>query len=146
MQLGTNETLPELGLQFADYAVWQRAQFESEGASNEHLAYWLSKLQDDPVLLRLPYDRPRPLQPSYKGDSIIRFFSPDLTRRIKNLARAQGVSVYMLLLAAFKILLHRYSGENQITVGSPRRWTADKGTRGTDRLLHQHARVANGYR
>ena len=119
IQLGTTDALPAPSIEFADYAIWQRSQFESEGASNKHMAYWLTKLREDPALLRLPYDRPRQLQPSYKGDSIIRFFSDDLTSRINNLARSEDASPFMLLLAAFKILLHRYSGEAQITVGSP---------------------------
>lgn len=119
VQLGIDNTLPAPAIQFADYAAWQRDQFETKGASNKHLAYWLEKLQNDPTLLRLPYDRARPLQPSYEGDSIIRYFSGDLTRRIKNLARSHDASVFMLLLAAFKVLLYRYSGERQITVGSP---------------------------
>jgi len=119
VQLGSTEALPAPAIEFADYAVWQRNQFETEGASNKHLAYWLEKMRDDPTLLRLPYDRPRPLQPSYKGDSIIRHFSADLTKRIKNLARSEDASTFMLLLAAFKVLLRRYSGESQITVGSP---------------------------
>ncbi len=118
-QLGISNTLPAPAIEFADYAAWQRDQFESKGASNKHLAYWLEKLQGDPTLLRLPYDRPRPMQPNYDGDSIIRFLPSDLTRRIKNLARSQDASVFMLLLAAFKVLLFRYSGEREITVGSP---------------------------
>lgn len=119
LQLGQSEPMPVPAIDFADYAVWQRNRLEAEGQDNEQTRYWLSKLGKNPTLLDLPYDRPRPLQPSFLGNSIIRYFSRDLTQRIKGLAKAEGASVFILLMAAFKVLLYRYSGESHITVGSP---------------------------
>ena len=110
--------LPELPIQYADFAQWQR-----EELIDEHLdvltGYWQDKLAGAPERLELPTDRPRPAVQSYRGT--LREFSIDsaLSGRLRELARREGVSMFMVLLAAFQTLLHRYTGAEDLVVGAP---------------------------
>lgn len=106
-------TLPALPIQYTDFACWQRnLQGESE------LSYWRSQLQNLPVL-ELPSDRPRPLVQTYRGATYRLHYSPTLAKALETLSQQQGVSLFMLLLAAFQTLLYRYTGQEDIAVGSP---------------------------
>jgi amino acid adenylation domain-containing protein len=113
--LGQPSPLPELPVQYADYALWQREQLQRE-VLKEQLAYWKQKLADLP-LLELPTDRPRPVAPSYRGGRIAFELGEELTRGLKELRRQEETTLFTTLLAAFQVLLYRYSGQEDIAVG-----------------------------
>ncbi len=110
--------LEEPALQYADFAVWQREQFDGETLEAQ-LAYWKERLAGAPLSLPLPADRPRPLVQSYRGATRSVVLSESMTARLRNLSRAEGVTLFMLLLAAFQTLLHRYTGQDDFIVGTP---------------------------
>jgi amino acid adenylation domain-containing protein/FkbM family methyltransferase len=114
---GRPPALPDLPLQYADFAGWQR-QFLQGELLEEQLAYWTRHLDGAPPLLALPFDRPRPLRPSYRGGRHRLDLSPEPTAALKALGRVEGATLFMTLLAAWCILLQRYSGQSDIVVGS----------------------------
>ena len=109
--------LPAVSIQYADYAIWQRRYMQGELLENK-LDYWKSKL-DGVLPLQLPTDYTRPLVQSSSG--AVRSFSIDarLSAELVGLSHAHGVTLYMTLLTAFKVLLYRYSGQEDICVGTP---------------------------
>jgi amino acid adenylation domain-containing protein len=109
--------LPELPIQYADYAVWQREVLQQEVLDRD-LPYWKKQLTGASVL-ELPTDRPRPATQSYRGDRQPVSLSKDLTASLKALSRREEVTLFMTLVAAFQTLLHRYSGQPDIVVGYP---------------------------
>ncbi|MDQ4124733.1 MAG: amino acid adenylation domain-containing protein, partial [Actinomycetota bacterium] len=110
--------LEPLPLQYADFAVWQRKWFQ--GAELERqLSYWTDHLSGAPAALDLPTDYPRPPIQTFEGASITFSLPEDLSEDVKELARSNGVTVFMLGLAAFTTLLHRYTGATDIVVGTP---------------------------
>ncbi|MDT5268376.1 MAG: hypothetical protein QOH49_562 [Acidobacteriota bacterium] len=115
---GDSSPLPELTLQYADYAVWQREWLRGE-VLEEQLAYWREHLEPLPPALELPTDRPRPELLSHRGETLNVDFPAELTGKLKELSRREGVTLYMTLLAAFQALLHRHTGRDDIAVGSP---------------------------
>ncbi|HEX8720181.1 MAG TPA: amino acid adenylation domain-containing protein, partial [Pyrinomonadaceae bacterium] len=121
---GAPSPLAELPIQYADYAAWQREWLEGENLERQ-LAYWRENLAGAPPALALPYDRRRPSVPSYRGESLAVRIDAELTGALKRLSRQEGATLFMTLLAAFQALLHRYTGQDDISVGSPvanRRW------------------------
>jgi len=110
--------LPELPIQYADFAVWQHQWLQGE-VLEKQLSYWKQQLAGAPPILELPTDRPRFLVQSFRGATITFKLSPDLTSRLKSLSQKQGITPFMTLLAAFQTLLYRYSGQDDICVGSP---------------------------
>jgi non-ribosomal peptide synthetase component F len=115
---GKSSPLPDLPIQYADYAVWQRGRLQGE-ALERQLSYWKRQLAGAPALLKLPTDRPRPARRSYRGARQLIELSGGLSRSLKELSRREGVTLYMTLLAAFKILLSHCSRQRDIVVGSP---------------------------
>jgi len=114
---GQNPTLPELSVQYADFAAWQRQRLQGEYLQTQ-LDYWRERLLGVSAL-ELPTDRPRPPVATNRG-SAHRFTIPvSLAEALRNQARDQNVTLFMLMLAVFKVLLHRYSGQDDIAVGSP---------------------------
>jgi aspartate racemase len=114
---GRRTSLPELPVQYADFAVWQRERLQ--GATLEKLLkYWKEQLADLPML-RLPRDRPRPPVPSYTGRRRFLHIPQSLHASLKALSLQEGVTMFMTLLAAFSVLLHRYSEQDDIAVGVP---------------------------
>jgi amino acid adenylation domain-containing protein len=114
--VGEAPTLPELPIQYADFAVWQRAWLQGE-ALEEKLEYWrrqLAGIED----LALPTDRPRPAMRSYRGG--IRHFvvERELTRKLRKLSQREEVTLFMVMLAGFDVLMSRYSGQNDVVVGT----------------------------
>jgi hypothetical protein len=109
--------LPELAIQYADYAVWQRQWLQGE-VLEQQLQYWKHQLSGKLSHLDLPTDRPRPPVPSYLGESVEILLPPGLSRSIAELSRREGVTLFMTLLAAFKTLLYRYTNQEDIIVGS----------------------------
>ncbi|HET7848161.1 MAG TPA: amino acid adenylation domain-containing protein [Pseudolabrys sp.] len=113
---GRKPNLADSAVRYADYAEWRQRHVSSKAVA-DHLKYWRRILSGTPPLLRLPTDRPRPPLPSYRG-SMERFsLSAGLTEALKALSRDEGVTLYMTLLASFKSLLHRYSGQDDIIIG-----------------------------
>jgi amino acid adenylation domain-containing protein len=110
--------LPELTVQYADYAVWQRGWLKGE-VVEQHLAYWKRQLNQMPPFLELPGDRPRPREMSFRGSTLNVGLSKVLTEELRALSQREGVTLYMVLLAAFQTLLYRYTGQTDIVVGSP---------------------------
>jgi len=115
---GRPSPLPELPVQYADYAVWQRAWMES-GALAPQLAWWRDHLAGAPPALELPTDRPRPLVQSFRGGKRPVRLSGGLTQDLQTLGRRHGTTLYMTLLAVFQVLLARWSGQDELLVGSP---------------------------
>ena len=110
--------LPALAIQYSDYALWQRRWLEA-GEQQRQLTYWLEQLGNDHPALELPLDHPRPAQPGYRGRRHEFALDPALVEQLRGFARQQNVTLFMLLLAAFNVLLHRYSGQQDIRIGSP---------------------------
>ncbi len=115
---GDSSPLPELPIQYADYSVWQRDWLQGE-ALELQLSYWREQLAGAPALLELPTDRPRPAIRTYSGARHWIQLSETVTRSLYELSRGEGVTLYMTLLAAFDVLLSRYSRQRDIVVGSP---------------------------
>ncbi len=110
--------LPELPIQYADYALWQRDSFSGELLAQQ-LDYWRRQLQGAPAVLELPADYARPAQQSYHGHTHRLALDQALVTRLKQFSQQSGCTLFMTLLAAFKVLLHRYTGQPDIVVGTP---------------------------
>ncbi|MES1023040.1 amino acid adenylation domain-containing protein [Gloeocapsa sp. BRSZ] len=108
--------LPELPIQYADFAHWQREWLQGE-VLNAQLNYWRQQLKDLPSL-NLP-SSPRPLLPSYRGASQLLELPQQLLDALEELSQQAGATLFMTLLAAFQTLLHRYTGQTDIAIGSP---------------------------
>ncbi|WP_137821500.1 non-ribosomal peptide synthase/polyketide synthase [Pseudomonas sp. D(2018)] len=115
---GEAPQLTELPIQYRDYALWQRQWLEA-GEQERQLDYWKTHLGSEHSLLELPADHPRPASPSYKGVRLEFAIEPALAEQLRGLARQQGVTLFMLLLASYQVLLARYSGQREIRVGVP---------------------------
>jgi hypothetical protein len=115
---GVPALLPELPIQFADYAFWQREQLQGEALESQ-LAYWMNQLRDLPPITELPTDRPRQFTHSDWGTRRFVKLSKDLTSALKELSRREEATLFMTLLAGFQVLLHSYSGQEDMLIGSP---------------------------
>ncbi|MGK7901220.1 MAG: amino acid adenylation domain-containing protein [Hormoscilla sp.] len=115
---GQPASLPPLPIQYVDFANWQRQWLAGE-VLEEQLKYWQQQLADLPALLELPTDYPRPPIQSFSGASISFSLSDELTARLKQLSQETGTTLFMILWSAFAVLLSRYSGQQDIAVGSP---------------------------
>ncbi|MGW8765440.1 alpha/beta fold hydrolase [Streptomyces sp. NPDC055815] len=115
---GEAPQLPELDIQYGDYAEWQAEQLRGP-ALEDGLAYWRTRLSGDLPELRLATDRPRPETRSFAGARLDFAFDEELTRRLKEMCRAQGVTLYMALFAGVSALLHRYTGQDDFVLGTP---------------------------
>ncbi|MCP2052623.1 UNVERIFIED_ORG: amino acid adenylation domain-containing protein/non-ribosomal peptide synthase protein (TIGR01720 family) [Pseudomonas fluorescens] len=115
-----NETpqLPALPIQYGDYALWQRRWLEA-GEQARQLEYWQARLGDEHPVLELPTDRPRPAMPSYQGTRHNFAIDSGLAAQLRSCAQKHNVTLFMLLLGAFNVLLHRYTGQGDIRVGVP---------------------------
>jgi amino acid adenylation domain-containing protein len=114
---GEAPLLPELPIQYADYAMWQREWLQGDNLESQ-ISYWRSQLAGVPIL-NLPTDRPRPVIQSYCGARRSFALPADLCGQLRSLSRQEGVTLFMTLLAAFQTLLHRYSAQDDIAVGTP---------------------------
>ena len=115
---GRTSPLAELPLHYVDYAAWQR-DWLLGGELERQLGYWRERLRGAPALLELPTDRPRPATQTYVGRTLRFVLDPALAAAAQAQARSHGASLFMLLLAAFKLLLARWSGQADISVGTP---------------------------
>ncbi len=118
VQLYGGGTLPELSIQYKDYAVWQQAQMESEPLRKQE-AFWLNSFAGELPQLELPSDFPRPAVQSFEGDHIRFEVETELLGSLKRLAAENGSTLYMVLFAAYNVLLSKYSGQEDIVVGTP---------------------------
>ncbi len=110
--------LEDLAVQYADYSVWQRDVLAGERLEKQ-VGYWKQQLTGAPAALELPHDHPRPALDSSKGAMKALFLPQDVLDGLQNLSRNEGVTLFMTLLSAFTLLLSRYSGQEDIVVGSP---------------------------
>ena len=110
--------LAPLPVQYSDYARWQRDWLEG-GELERQLEYWLDKFPTEPPALDLPTDRARPAVQSYRGAGVRFEISGELVASLERLGRAQGATLFMVLLAAYKVLLSRYTGQESLSVGTP---------------------------
>lgn len=115
---GQPSPLPDLPIQYADFALWQREQFQGELLAQE-LAYWQKQLSGDLPVLLLPSDRPRPAIQTFHGARTYFTLPAPLVGALRSLSQREGATLFMTLLAAFQTLLHRYTGQEDIIVGSP---------------------------
>ena len=115
---GRPSPLPQLPIQYADFALWQRKWLEAEALKNQ-LAYWQKQLSGELPILQLPTDRPRPAVQTYVGKTLSFVLPTNLSEGLKSLSKQEGVTLFMTLLAAFKTLLYRYTGQTDILVGCP---------------------------
>jgi amino acid adenylation domain-containing protein len=115
---GRPSPLPELSIQYVDFAVWQRQWCQGERLK-PHLAYWKKRLDGYPVLLELPTDYPRPPVQTSRGARQSLLLPAHLTAALKALSRQEGGTLFITLLAAVKTLLYRYTGQEDMLVGSP---------------------------
>jgi amino acid adenylation domain-containing protein len=123
--------LPALAVQYADYARWQRAWLSSD-AIDTQLAYWKGRLAGQLPVLQLPSAQRRPPVQTFRGDSVDFVVPPALASALRELGQRQGTTLFMVLMAAYQVLLHRYSGEDDILVGTP---MAGRGRSETEALI-----------
>jgi len=114
-QLYQEETLEPLPIQYADYAYWQRQR----GTKESNLNYWKRQLAGELPILNLPSDFPRSNSTSFKGEMQSKKLNQSISKKLKELCNEQSTTLFVLGLAAFKVLLHRYTGERDILVGAP---------------------------
>jgi amino acid adenylation domain-containing protein/FkbM family methyltransferase len=115
---GARLTLPRLSIQYADFAMWQRGWLQGE-VLGQMLAYWRRQLEGAPAVLELPTDRPRPLVQTSNGATLSFMLPQEVGEKLTALSRREGVTLFMTLLAAFQTLLQRYTGQDDIVVGTP---------------------------
>jgi len=115
---GQLSQLPELTIQYADFAHWQRTWLQGE-VLEQQMSYWKDRLAGAPALLELPADHARPAVQSFRGAYHSFNLSPELTEQLQQLSSREGATLFMTLLAAFNVLLYRYSQQTDILVGSP---------------------------
>ena len=115
---GAPSPLPDLEIQYADYALWERRWLKAE-LLEKQLSYWRERLAGVSPTLELPLDRPRPERESFRGSREEQSLPQELSNRLRQLCEREGVTLYMTLLGAFQVLLSKYSGQEDILVGSP---------------------------
>ena len=110
--------LSPLSIQYKDYAAWHNAQLQSEDI-NTHKNYWLEQFKGELPVLELPSDKPRPKVMTYNGSSLYRELDKETTDRLKSFSQSQGGTMFMTMQTALNILLHKYTGQEDIVIGSP---------------------------
>ncbi|HWW76901.1 MAG TPA: condensation domain-containing protein, partial [Pyrinomonadaceae bacterium] len=115
---GRPSPLPELEVQYADYAVWQRGWLDG-AVLDEQVSYWRGQLEGAPSVLELPTDRPRGAMQRHRGGRHPFALSAETSAGLRELSRREGASLFMVLLAGWQLLLSRYSGQEDVVVGTP---------------------------
>ena len=116
---GAEPKLPPLPLQYADYVVWQRQKLEDTGELDRQLEYWVKKLGDARPVIDVPTDFPRPPRQTVRGQRYAMHLGGDVHKRLLEIAKPEEASLYMAALTVFYILLYRYTGQNDLLVGTP---------------------------
>ncbi len=117
-RLGEQSTLPELAIQYADYTGWQREYLQDEVLESQ-MSYWAKRLEGIPAALELPLCNPRPERLSYRGARLSQKIPGELSAALAELSKREGVTLYMTLLSAFLVMLYRYTGQQDIVIGTP---------------------------
>ena len=128
---GKPSPLPELPIQYADFAVWQRAWLQGRELENQQ-NYWKRQLSGMPLVLELPFDRPRPAKETSRGALQSIVLSKELSTQIQSFSRKEGATLFMTLLAGFKLLLHYLTNQDDIVVGTD---VANRGRVETENLI-----------
>ena len=128
---GESDPFPDLEIQYADYAVWQRKWMEGE-ILQQQADYWKNALAGAPALLELPTDHPRPAQQSFSGALAKLELNAQVTAGLKRLSRLMASTLYMTLLAGWAVLLSRLSGQQDVVIGTP---TANRHRLEVERLI-----------
>ena len=128
---GSPSPLPELTLQYADYAAQEREWLQGD-VLEKQLAFWRERLKGSPPVLDLPLDHPRPTSRTFQGACEMLQIPLDTLRALKELGREEGATLFMALMAGFQALLSRYSGQEQIVVGTD---LANRTTPDTERMI-----------
>ncbi|RKG56777.1 amino acid adenylation domain-containing protein [Corallococcus sp. AB011P] len=115
---GTEAALPPISIQYSDYALWQRAWLQGD-VLEEQVAWWREQMAGAPPVLDLPTDKPRPPVQTFRGAYIEVPLPPALTSALVSMGQREGTTLFMTLLAGFQALLARYSGQDDVVVGSP---------------------------
>ncbi|MDN2718845.1 condensation domain-containing protein, partial [Janthinobacterium sp. SUN120] len=115
---GTVPLLPELALQYADFAHWQRQRLAGE-VLQQQLDYWKTQLQGAPALLSLPTDRPRPAVQTHEGGMVPVVIPAHVAKGLHRISQQAQATLFMALAAAFNVLLSRYAGQDDICIGTP---------------------------
>ncbi len=115
---GRSVEFPPLTIQYPDFAYWQR-RWLAEGRLQGQLDFWKKQLRGIPPLLALPTDRPRPQVWTFRGAAVPLSFPQSLVAGLRALGQTEGATLFMTLLAAFQTLLHRYTGQDDVCIGSP---------------------------
>jgi len=129
--MGDWPMLPELPIQFADFAMWQR-RWVAEQVNSKQIDYWIRTLAGAPPILELPTDYPYPPARSFKGGQLRVELPVDLCRAIRVLGAQERVTLFVMMLSCFLAELHRYSGQDDICIGTG---IANRQWRGTENLL-----------
>ena len=137
---GRESPLPPLRIQYADYAQWQRQLLQGAVLESE-VAFWKRQLAGAPPSLELPFDRPRPAMQTSGGARHQIVCAPEVVADLRRFSQAEGVTLFMTLLAGFQALLARYSGQHDISIGAPIAGRDARRARRPDRVFRQHARV-----
>ena len=114
---GRKTLLPPPAVQFADYAAWQRERLSDPDIADSLLSYWKKQLEN-PTTLEFPVDLPRPAVQSFSGETLTRTLSEEMTQKVKDFCLSEDITVFMLFLTAFKILLYRCCGQEDILTGT----------------------------
>ncbi|SFX78277.1 amino acid adenylation domain-containing protein, partial [Pseudomonas sp. NFACC43] len=115
---GRGDPLPPLARQYGDYTLWQRQWLQADELQRQR-TYWTRHLSGAPTCVTLPTDRPRPARQDYAGASLPVRIEPGLTQALKALGRRHGTTLYMTLLAAWAVVVSRFSGQSEVVIGSP---------------------------
>ena len=115
---GNKQPLPEMSIQYADFSQWQKENIQA-GCLDKQLEYWKKQLDGSLTVLDLPLDKQRPPIQTYNGAKFTSFIPVELVNELQKYARKENVTLFMVLLSAFKVLLYRYSGQSDIIIGSP---------------------------
>ena len=115
---GAAVDLPELSVQYTDFAEWQHEWLQGD-VFEEQLNYWMKSLEGAPAELRVPTDHPRPAHQSFQGASRSIMLSKELSQAVANFSQREGVTLFMTMLAAFQTLLHLQTGQGDVVVGTP---------------------------
>jgi amino acid adenylation domain-containing protein len=115
---GNQTPLPPLAMEFSDYVLWEEEELTREKLEDKE-RYWKNTLHGELPVLSLPLDRPRPKRPTYRGAKQNVLLDAELSNRLRALSRDTNSTLFMTVLTAFKVLLHRYTGQNDLIVGAP---------------------------
>src|ERR1051325_8846022 len=115
---GEESPLEELAIQYADYAAWQREWLKGEELDRQ-MRYWKGQMEGAPAAMELPTDRVRPAAQTYRGAQATFAINKEVSERLRQVSRREGVTMFMLLLSGYKVLLMRQSGQEDVVVGTP---------------------------